>query len=163
MKTPAILFILAIFLLSCSKEIDFKNNNVENKLVLNGLISPDSLIWVHLSRTTSIVSNEIQAIENATVSLYCNGRYIETLPYSKNGIYKSKAAFPISRQYLYHRSKSRRLPRPLPLPIQSRAEQGLYMAPILQEIHTTNMATPIMTMKLPLATPLKKIFTNCFL
>ena len=162
MKTPAILFILAIFLLSCSKEIDFKNNNVENKLVLNGLISPESLIWVHLSRTTSIVSNEIQAIENATVSLYCNGRYFETLPYYKNGIYKSKAVFPISDS-IYTIEAKAEVTRPLPLPIQSRAEQGLYMAPILQEIHTTNMATPIMTMKLPLATPLKKIFTNCFL
>lgn len=94
MRALFIFFILATFLFSCSKEIDFKNSNIENKLVLNGLICPDSLISVHLSRTNSILSDEILVIENATVSLFCNGKYIETLPYVKNGIYKSKTVFP---------------------------------------------------------------------
>ncbi len=94
MKTPTILFILAIFLFSCSKEIDFKYNNIEKKLVLNGLICPDSLIWVHLSRTNTILSDEILVIENATISLYCNGEFVEILGYNNNGIYKSKTVFP---------------------------------------------------------------------
>ena len=94
MRILSILSILAIFLFSCSKEIDFKNSNIENKLVLNGLICPDSLISVHLSRTNTILSDEILVIENAIVSLYCNGKYIETLSYFKNGKYKSKTVFP---------------------------------------------------------------------
>ena len=88
------IFILSYFMISCSKEIDFKNSNIENKLVLNGLICPDSLISVHLSRTNTILSDEILVIENAIVSLYCNGKYIETLSYFKNGKYKSKTVFP---------------------------------------------------------------------
>lgn len=94
MKTVFIFFILSTLLFSCSKEIDFKNNIIENKLVLNGLLCPDSLISVHLSRTNTILSDEILVIENATVSLYCNGKYLETLPYFNNGIYKSKTVFP---------------------------------------------------------------------
>lgn len=94
MKTVFIFFILSTLLFSCSKEIDFKNNYIENKLVLNGLICPDSLISVHLSQTNTILSDEILVIENATVSLFCNGKYIETLPYFKNGIYKSKTVYP---------------------------------------------------------------------
>lgn len=96
MKTLFIFFVLAAFLFSCSKEIDFKNSSIEKKLVLNGLICPDSLIWVHLSRVNTILSNKILVIENATVRLYCNGKYKETLPYFKNGIYKSKTVFPVS-------------------------------------------------------------------
>ncbi len=94
MKTLSIISILATFLYSCSKEIDFKNSNFENKLVLNGLLCPDSLIWVHLSSINTILSDEILVIENATVSLFCNGKYLETLPYFKNGIYKSKTVYP---------------------------------------------------------------------
>ncbi len=94
MKTLFILFTLATFLFSCSKEIDFKYSKIEKKLVLNGLICPDSLISVHLSRTNSILNDEILVIENATVSLYCNGRFAEILDYDKNGIYQSKKVYP---------------------------------------------------------------------
>ncbi|HNZ68672.1 MAG: DUF4249 domain-containing protein [Prolixibacteraceae bacterium] len=94
MKILSILSILAIFLLSCSKEIDFKYNHIEKKLVLNGLICPDSLISVHLSRTNTILSDEILVIENATVTLFCNGKFVEILEYYKHGIYKSRTVFP---------------------------------------------------------------------
>lgn len=94
MKILFIFFILSILLFSCSKEIDFKNNNIEKNLVLNGLICSDSLITVNLSCTNSILSGRILLIENAIVSLFCNGKYIETLPHFKNGIYKSKTVYP---------------------------------------------------------------------
>lgn len=96
MKTIFISLILITFLFSCSKEIEFRHNNVEKKLVLNGLICSDSLISVHLSQTNTILSNEITLISNAIVSLYCNGKYIEILDYTNNGIYKSKNVFPQS-------------------------------------------------------------------
>ncbi len=94
MKIPFILFIFPFLFFSCSKEIEFEGQDFENKLVLNGLICPDSIISVHLSQINSVLSNEIQVSENATVSLYCNGKYIENLSYVKNGIYKSKTVFP---------------------------------------------------------------------
>lgn len=94
MKILSILSILAIFLFSCSKEIEFKYNHIETKLVLNGLICPDSLISVHLSRTYTILSDEILVIENAKVSLFCNGKFVEILEYYKHGIYKSRTVYP---------------------------------------------------------------------
>jgi hypothetical protein len=94
MRTLFVFFILSTLLFSCSKEIEFDGQDFEKKLVLNGLICPDSLITIHLSRTNTILSDEIQVIENAIVSLYCNGKYIETLSYFKNGIYKSQSVFP---------------------------------------------------------------------
>jgi len=96
LKTRFIFFSFALFLFSCSREIEFEGQRFENKLVLNGLICSDSLISVHLSRTNTILSDEIPVIENATVSLYCNGKYREALLYLKNGIYKSKTVYPQS-------------------------------------------------------------------
>lgn len=94
MKQFFVLFILAIFLFSCSKEIDFKESRIEKKLVLNGLICPDSLISVHLSQVINILSDEIVLVDNATVSLFCNGKFVEVLDYYNNGIYKSKTVYP---------------------------------------------------------------------
>lgn len=94
MRILSILCIFAIFLFSCSKEIDLKYNHIEKKLVLNGLICPDSLISVYLSRTNSVLSDELPVIENATVTLFCNGKFVEILEYNKHGIYKSRTVFP---------------------------------------------------------------------
>ena len=96
LKRITIYSLLALLLSSCSKEIEFKDKDLDRKLVLNGLLCPDSLISVHLSSTKTILSSEIVLVENADVSLYCNGKFVEFLPYDKNGIYKSKTRYPLA-------------------------------------------------------------------
>ena len=94
MHKIGIYFIAFLALSACTREIELKEQDYEKKLVLNGLICPDSLISVRVSRTISILSNENPIIENATVLLYLNERYIETLQHEKNGRYKSETIYP---------------------------------------------------------------------
>lgn len=88
--------VITIILLNsnCSKEIEFKQQSIEKKLVLNGFICPDSLISVNVRRTIGILSNESSIVENATVSLYKNNKFIENLEYISKGNYKSSSIFP---------------------------------------------------------------------
>jgi hypothetical protein len=84
-----ILFLLVTILLSCSREINFIESEVEKCLVVNGLICPDSLISVNIRRTSSILSTENLIVENAKVILFKNDKAIDTLKYENNGNYKS--------------------------------------------------------------------------
>lgn len=94
MKKKIIYFIIIVLSISCSKEIKLKQISVESRLVLNGFICPDSLVSVNVRKTTGILSDENPIIENATVSLYKNNRFIENLPHIGNGNYKSNKIYP---------------------------------------------------------------------
>ncbi len=96
MKTLVNIIVAFIFLSSCTKEIEFKEQDFEKKLVLNGLICPDSLISVRVSKTTAILNNENPLIENATVKLFCNGKYVENLQYNGIGRYVTENNYPLA-------------------------------------------------------------------
>ena len=52
MKQHSIFFAILIFLFaSCEKEIEFKGDWVEPLLVINGLLTPDAPVAVHLSES----------------------------------------------------------------------------------------------------------------
>lgn len=86
-KVP--LVALAFICIACSREIPFKESEVEKKLVVNGLICPDSLISVNVRKTTSILSTENSTVANAEVILFKNSIAIDTLKYFDQGNYKS--------------------------------------------------------------------------
>lgn len=83
------LVLLAFTIIACSKEIKFKESEVEKKLVVNGLVCPDSLITVNVRKTTSILSTENPIVTNADVILFENNLAIDTLKYFDQGNYKS--------------------------------------------------------------------------
>lgn len=83
------LILLALSFIACSKEIKFNESEIEKKLVVNGLICPDSLISVNVRKTTSILSTENSLVENAVVILFKNNLEIDTLEYFGQGNYKS--------------------------------------------------------------------------
>lgn len=66
---------------SCEKEIKFKGDAQQPLLVLNGFLTPDSVVEVHLSKSRFILDNQhsFDAIKDATVELYVNGNFKETL------------------------------------------------------------------------------------
>lgn len=84
---------IALLLAACSKEITFNEPDYEKKLVINGLICPDSLITVRIGRTYSIISGERPVVTNATVLLYTNGRLVELMQHKGNGIYHNQQLF----------------------------------------------------------------------
>ncbi len=100
MKTKIIIVnIIFILFLSCTKEIQMKEQDIEKRLVVNGLICPDSLISVKVSTTTAILDNQNKFVENAIVKLFCNGTFIENLTYNGNGQYISETVYPVENKY----------------------------------------------------------------
>ena len=76
-----IIFVLVLF--SCRKELDFKIEDNEKKIVVSSIINPDSLIKINLSKSLGVLEDDINFtfIENATVKLYENDIFIENLIY----------------------------------------------------------------------------------
>jgi hypothetical protein len=55
------LFVSTLFLISCQKEIDFKGDVSEPRLVLNALVELDSAFRVHLARSRFFLDNSPQS------------------------------------------------------------------------------------------------------
>jgi len=93
-----LLFIsICLFLIySCEKIIDIDIPERERKVVLNSLITPDSLVEIHLSESESILKAgfSMDIIENATVQLYENNSFVTRLLYTGEGCYVSSDFYP---------------------------------------------------------------------
>lgn len=78
-----VLLSISIFT-SCEKEIDFDGETTESQLVLNSFITPDSTIAANISESQFFLNNDylFKAVENAEVSIYCNGILKETMQHS---------------------------------------------------------------------------------
>lgn len=72
---------------SCIKEVDLNLEQLPQKVVVNGLICPDSLFKVRVSLSTGMDS-EKELINNATIKVYKDGIYSTTLAYIGDGWYQ---------------------------------------------------------------------------
>lgn len=79
-----------LLLTSCEKYIDFDTEVTEPKLVVNGVINPDSAFDIHISRSLSVIDNaDLTIVEDATVTILDqNGAIYEILAYEYDGHYK---------------------------------------------------------------------------
>jgi len=79
---------------SCEKIIDIPDR--ERKIGLNSLITPDSLVEIHLSESESILKAglSMDIIENATVQLYENNSFAALLLYTGEGCYVLSDFYP---------------------------------------------------------------------
>ncbi|GHT62264.1 hypothetical protein AGMMS50239_15090 [Bacteroidia bacterium] len=92
MKYKYFLYIASLFmafLFSCEKEIEFKGDEVKTKLVLNSILTPDSVVKIHLTESRFFLNNErvFKEINNATVELWKDGNKIENLSNAGSGYY----------------------------------------------------------------------------
>ena len=87
----ALLFItIAFAMLSCEKIVsDFHIKEHPGKLVLNGILNPDSILIVNLSRNMSIEEQAIAPpfVKNADIKLYENDQYAGSFDYLSDGYY----------------------------------------------------------------------------
>jgi len=88
-----ITFIFVIALLSsCFKEVKFDDNDFKPMLVLNGIVEQDTNFVVNVSQTHSILT-QVDTLNvfilDATVKLFENDKYLETLIFDSLGIYHS--------------------------------------------------------------------------
>jgi hypothetical protein len=84
-----LLFILAGCFISCEKDIEFKGTVTDPLLVMNGILTPDSVVSVHLSQSRFVLGEmaPFNPIPNATVSVFVNGDLKEQFTHGENGIY----------------------------------------------------------------------------
>lgn len=78
-------------LISCESEIEFNGEVTEPVLVANCISCTDSTLKVRLTASRFFLSNatRFKTIEGATVSLFVNGTFKETMTMSQSGVYNS--------------------------------------------------------------------------
>lgn len=90
-KYLIILFLLisAGCFISCEKEVDFKGKITDPVLVMNSILTSDSVVTIYLSQSRFILGDlkPITDISGATVSIFVNGEEKEQLTYKTKGIY----------------------------------------------------------------------------
>ncbi len=101
MKKIIFLLILSISVISCMEVLEIELEPEDKKLVMNSLISPDSLIKVNLSKSINSLDGDafIKFIDDAEVKLYENGQFIENLNYDSCGYYVSSQKPDLNKEY----------------------------------------------------------------
>ena len=92
MKTKYLLLIALIITISfssCEKIIEFNGGDVKTKLVLNGLLMPDSLVKVKITESRFFLDDDgaFKEINNANVELWKDNNKIEKLSNIGEGYY----------------------------------------------------------------------------
>ena len=82
--------VIMAFLFSCEKEIKFSGDEVKTKMVLNGLLTPDSIVKINLTESRFFLEDDgiFKKINNATVELWKDGSKIENLSNTGEGYYE---------------------------------------------------------------------------
>jgi len=88
------LLLLAITFSGCKKYLEFEGEDLEPRLVLNGLAMADSVVTVHLSNSRGVIDpSPIRRVTNATVNVYDGqGDLIEQLVHQGDGRYRGQVA-----------------------------------------------------------------------
>ncbi len=101
-KSILILTSIILVATSCQKTLDIDINDADKKIVINGILYPDSIIKVNISRSLGVLeedSLEFQFLNKATAKLYENDNYIETLVFDSMGFYHSTTIPNASKSY----------------------------------------------------------------
>jgi len=91
-KSFLIIIPIILFITSCQKTLNIDIEDKDKKIVLNGILYPDSIIKVNISRSLGVLeedSSNFQFLNKATAKLYENDNYIETLVFDSIGFYHS--------------------------------------------------------------------------
>lgn len=79
-KLPLFIIVLSIFLFSCYKNIDMEKYRPEPDLVLNGIISTDTMVMLSISRTKFFTdTSRYEIVTDAEVFLSVNGVFREQM------------------------------------------------------------------------------------
>ena len=104
MKHSVILLIIILFSFTgCIKVLNDDLKSEKTKLVVNGVISPDTIISLNVSHTFNIFDAEINEnmpfIDNATVKFYQDGEYLFDLENQDTGYYTKNFYPQTGKQY----------------------------------------------------------------
>lgn len=96
-----LIFIFSSILFGCSEPIPIDVEETEKKIVVNSIITPDSLIKVNLTKSIGIleVDNNVKFIENAEIKLFEDDVFIENLTFDTLGYYYSSIYPKVNKTY----------------------------------------------------------------
>ena len=86
MKKILVFITTGVLLFSCTKELAIKEGDIDG-IVLNSIISSDSIIQVNISQVNGIANSEIQYLNNLKVELFENDSLIGLLNNTAKGWY----------------------------------------------------------------------------
>lgn len=85
MNRIAILVMLTIGLFSCEKELEINLDEADKLIVINSVFSPEEVFRVEVTKSFSPFEKaQIEELNDAQVSLFENGTFVEELTYSTN-------------------------------------------------------------------------------
>jgi len=101
MKKIIFLIVIAISFISCVEILDISVDEEDKQLVLNSIISPDSLIKVNISKSIGATEGDayLEFIYGAAVKLYEDGNFIEDLKQDTFGYYTSTKMPEVGKEY----------------------------------------------------------------
>lgn len=98
-----ILIIITSLLLifnSCEKILNIDIPEGDRHIVINGVMKPDSIINVQVSKSKSVLETEnIEYLSSASLKLYIDGTFVEDLTYTENGNYLSTIKSQKDKEY----------------------------------------------------------------
>lgn len=88
--TIASLFLLILFA-SCEKEIEFNGEITKPCLVVNSILTPDSLVAAYVTESRFFLDDETSftEVKNAEVQVFVNGVFKENMAHQGNGYYQA--------------------------------------------------------------------------
>lgn len=91
LSTYIILLLSVFFLSACEKEIEFRGEVTAPHVVVNSYITPDSIVVAHVSESRFFLASgyTFKNIDDADVSLFVGGVFVEKMVSQGNGIYSS--------------------------------------------------------------------------
>ena len=92
MKRVVLLFISAILLVSCEKEIEFKGEQTDPKLVINSVVESGQPIMARISKSVFFLDNneDTEAPADVVATLYVNGNRIGEMTPKIDTIWETK-------------------------------------------------------------------------
>lgn len=90
---------LILVCVSCNDEVEILLPPLEKQVVVNGIMQMDSILSVSLSESYNIFHDSTRKLENATVKLYRDQLFEDSLWHVKNGIYNSSVYLECNATY----------------------------------------------------------------
>jgi len=102
--TKYFLYLSLISFFSCEKIVSVKTPDFKPQLVINGFLTPQERISVMLTQISpilDIVPTDL-SVEDASISVFENGSFLETLSYTQEGVYQARVTTKPQISNTYH-------------------------------------------------------------
>ncbi len=91
---------LILIITACEKKLDIDIPEGQKHLVVNGIINPDSLIQIRLSKSQNVLdNNDIEFLSTADVKLFKDDEFVENLIHTDTGMYLSSVFPDLNSEY----------------------------------------------------------------